>query len=75
MVLARLLNEIYPLVKFEVDISNTFGDMLRTKMWDGRTDGMTDGDYYHIPRRLFVGDKKIKICLTSPVQQIFKFSS
>ena len=40
---AHLLNEIYPLVKFEVDISNTFGDMLRTKMWDGRMDGRKDG--------------------------------
>ena len=48
---ACLLNEIYPLVKFAVDISNNSGDMLRTKMWDG----MTDGDYYHIPRRLFGG--------------------
>ena len=30
-------------MKFEVDTSNTFGDMLRTKMWDGRTDGRKDG--------------------------------
>ena len=41
------VNEICPLVKLKL---NTF-DMLRTKMWDGRT----DGDYYHNPRHLFGG--------------------
>ena len=74
LVHCSLLNEIYPLGKFEVNISNTFGDMLRTKMWDGRTDGRndgrTDGDYYHIPRRLFGGGKKGEMLIAS----IFSFS-
>ena len=30
-------------MKFEVDISNTFGDTLQTKMWDGRPDWWKDG--------------------------------
>jgi hypothetical protein len=51
---AALLNEIYPLMKFQVDTSNTFWDMLRTKMWNRQTDeGQTDRDYFYIPRRLF----------------------
>jgi hypothetical protein len=29
-------------MKFQVDNSNTFRDMLRTKMSDGRTDGRTE---------------------------------
>jgi hypothetical protein len=38
---ALLLNMIYPPMKFQVDTSNTFWDMLRTKMWDRWTDGHT----------------------------------
>jgi hypothetical protein len=37
-----LLNMIYQPMKFQVDTSNTFWDMLRTKMSDGRTDGWKD---------------------------------
>jgi hypothetical protein len=63
-----LLNEVYPPMKFQVDTSNSFLDILRTKMsegrtdgWmDGRTEGQTDGDYFYIPSRLSAGDKKNK---------------
>jgi hypothetical protein len=38
-----LLVAIYLYLKFQVNLFNNFQVMLRTKMWDGRTDGWSDG--------------------------------
>jgi hypothetical protein len=38
---ALFLKMIYPAMKFQVDTSNTFLDMRRTKLSDGKTDGQT----------------------------------
>jgi hypothetical protein len=40
---------IYPPMKFQVDTSNTFWDILRTKMSDGRTYGRTETIYIPPP--------------------------
>jgi hypothetical protein len=42
LVCTALLNEIHAPMKFQVDTSNTFWDMLRTKMSDGRSNGRTE---------------------------------